>query len=81
MKIISLEMEMLAPNGSHYHVGERYTLSDLRDVMRRLRKEEKKAAPIFVWILKEAMDIFDTDYAPKGFQLVKLAISPPKDKD
>lgn len=81
MKIISLQMEMLAPNGTRYHIGERYTLSDLRDVMKRLRKEEKRVAPIFVWVLKEAMDIFDTDYAPKGFQLIKLDISSPKDKD
>jgi hypothetical protein len=81
MKIISLQMEMLAPNGSYYHIGERYTLSDLRDVIKRLRKEEKKSAPIFVWVLKEAMDIFDTDYAPRGFQLIKLKISSPKDKD
>jgi hypothetical protein len=49
--------------------------------MKRLRKEEKKVAPIFVWVLKEAMEIFDLDYAPKGFQLIKLAISSPKDKD
>jgi hypothetical protein len=81
MKIIALQMEMLAPNGSHYHIGERYTLTELREVMKRLRKEEKKVAPIFVWVLKEAMDIFDTDYAPKGFQLINLAISSPKDND